>query len=377
VVSADPDIATRAGLVAPHSRGAARFNPLRVSQIEHITGDAVAITFDVPEELRDEYQFIAGQHVALRCTIAGDEVRRNYSICAAATSGVLRVGVKRLPGGVFSGYACDHLAIGDTLEVLTPSGRFYTPLDAAHRKHYAAIVAGSGITPVLALIATTLELEPHSRFTLLYVNKSVRSVMFLEELEDLRDHYLTRLDILYLLDEEQQDVALLSGTLDTERLSRILDLLIPVDSVNEWFLCGPQGLTDMTLAALADRGAETDHVHRELFAASSPPTGNQALTPSEKSAPVGAKVTARLDGRSSTFVTSGGETLLAAVLAVRADAPYACRSGVCGTCRMKVIEGSVDMAQNYALERADIADGYALACQSRPTSPLLVIDFDG
>lgn len=354
----------------------ARFHSLTVAAVEHITDDAVAITFEVPEELGETYRYLPGQHVALRCTIAGDDVRRNYSICAPATTGVLRVGVKRLPGGVFSGYACERLRPGDTIEVLTPAGRFTTLMDPAHAKHYAAIAAGSGITPILSIIATALEVEPDSRATLLYANRTARSIMFLEELEDLRDRYLGRLDILYLLDEETREVDLLSGVLDGGRLGRILDTLLPVASVDEWFLCGPQGLVDTAREALLAHGVDPGHVHRELFLASTAPSAPSAAPPAAVSTAEGARATVRLDGRSTVVSVHGSSTLLDAVLPVRPDAPFACKGGVCGTCRARLVAGTVDMAQNHALEAVEVAEGYVLACQSRPTSESVVLDFD-
>jgi len=355
----------------------ARFHSLTVSAIEPVTEDAVAITFDVPEPLAEAYRYLPGQHVALRCAIAGDDVRRNYSICAPATSGVLRVGVKRLPGGVFSTYACERLQVGDTIEVLTPAGRFTTSLDPAHTKHYAAIAAGSGITPILSIIATALQVEPCSRATLVYANRTARSIMFLEELEDLRDRHLGRLDILYLLDEETREVELLSGMLDGERLGRILRALVPVDSADEWFVCGPQGFTDAARATLIAHGADPDRVHRELFLASTAPSAPSAAPPASVSTAEAAKATVTLDGRSSVVTVSDSETVLDAVLKVRPDAPFACKGGVCGTCRARLVSGTVDMAQNYALEQVEVAQGYVLACQSRPTSDAVVLDFDG
>jgi ring-1,2-phenylacetyl-CoA epoxidase subunit PaaE len=370
-----------------------RFHPLRVSRLDRLTDDAVAITFEVPEPLRELYRFIAGQHVALRCTIAGDDVRRNYSIAAPESSGELRIGVRRLPGGVFSGYACERLRVGDTIEVMPPAGRFTLPLDPLHAEHYVAITGGSGITPVLSLAATALEVEPGSRFTILLANRTSRSIMFLDELEDLRDRHLGRLDLLHVLDGETREVELLSGTLDPARLGRILDLLLPPDGVDVWLLCGPAGLVGSARDTLLGRGVDPARVHRELFIASAPPPAAAvpAVPPNElhdhEQPPPGRdhairgdhairSATVRLDGRTSTVEVPDGITVLDALLRIRPDAPYACRGGVCGTCRARLLEGTAEMPVNYALEPPEVDAGYVLACQSRPTSPRVTLDFD-
>jgi ring-1,2-phenylacetyl-CoA epoxidase subunit PaaE len=313
---------------------------------------------------------------------------------------------------VFSGYACDRLRVGDTIEVLPPAGRFFTPLDPLHAKHYVAIAGGSGITPVLSLVSTALQVEPDSRFTVLAANRTASSIMFLDELERLRDGHLGRLDLLHLLDGETRDVELLSGRLDGPRLERILDLLLPPHTVDEWFLCGPAGLVEAARSTLLARGVPADRVHRELFIASTPPpagaltgppagaltgppagtlagppagtlAGSPAEGPPSVQPPAGspwlapaAQATVRLDGRTSTVDVPAGSSVLDAVLRVRPDAPYACRGGVCGTCRARLVEGEVELAANYALEQHELDAGYVLACQSRPLTPAVRLDFD-
>jgi ring-1,2-phenylacetyl-CoA epoxidase subunit PaaE len=366
-----------AGAEAPPGRRHSVFHELRVAALDHITDDAVAITFEVPEELREDYRFTAGQHVSLRCAIAGDDVRRNYSICTPAGSGVLKVGVKRLPAGVFSSYAMEKLRVGDTIEVLTPSGRFFTPLDPGQARHYGAVAAGSGITPILSILATALQVEPASRATLIYVNQTTRSIMFLEELEDLKDRYLDRFQLIHVLDGERQEVELLSGFLDRDRFSTLLATLVGPVPVDEWFLCGPLGLTDMIRDTLVDRGVDPEQVHRELFHVGPPPV-RQAPPPTVAStAAAGSTVTVVLDGRSSTFrLRPDAEPILDAALRVRGDAPYACKNGVCGTCRARLVEGQVSMDQNFALEQDELSHGYVLACQSHPAAETVVLDFD-
>ncbi len=360
------------------ARRHAVFHPLRVAQVDRLTDDSVAITFDVPVELREEYHFTQGQHVAIQCDLGGSGVRRNYSICSPASSGSLRIGVKRLPDGAFSSYAAERLRPGDVLDVMTPTGRFFTRLDPANTKRYAAIVAGSGITPVLSLLATTLQVEPASQVTLLYGNRTTSSIMFLEELQDLKNRYPDRFCLLNFLSREPQESDLLSGRLDRQRLTRLLGVLLPPDDVDEWFLCGPFGMVQQARLALAGAGVPGERIHTELFHVGAFPPA--ALDSRRAAAAAGGSsaVTVRLDGRSTTFeLGQGAEPILDAVLRVRQDAPYACKGGVCGTCRARLVEGTADMERNYALEQDEIISGYVLTCQSHPTSERVVLDYDG
>ena len=368
----------------PAARRHSVFHPLRVASIERLTDDAVAITFDVPPELREEFRFRAGQHVSIRSPVVGDDVRRNYSICAPATSARLRIGVKRIPDGVFSSYVAERLRPGDVLDIMTPTGSFSTALHPGQRKRYGAIAAGSGITPVLSILSTALEVEPGSSAVLVYVNRTTLNIMFLEDLEDLKNRYPDRFQLIHVLDEEPLDVEILSGRLDADRLGRILDHLVLPDDIDEWFLCGPLPMTDVAREVLLAYGADDQHVHRELFFVGPPPAaGSRAPAPAAAESQTaaepqtGAEVTVMLDGRSQTFVLpEDGASILDATLRYRADAPFACKNGVCGTCRAKVVEGKVRMDANYALEPADVAAGYALACQSHPAADRVVLDFD-
>ena len=351
------------------------FHPLTVASIEPVTDDSVAITFEVPEDLREDYAFSHGQHLTVRTELAGDDVRRNYSICSPAGSGVLRVAVKRLPGGAFSEHALDVLRPGDVLDVMTPSGRFFTELDPAHRKHYVCVAAGSGITPVLSIVASVLAAEPRSSVTLLYGNRTHSSVMFLEELEDLKDTYPERFQLLHVLSREPQEVELFSGRLDADRMGRILDGLLPPDTVDEWFLCGPFEMVSDLRKLLVKEGVPKKQIHAEVFHVESGPPVRRA--PVETAEGEGAKVTITLDGRRSTFsLPADGPAVLDAALRVRADAPFACKGGVCGTCRAKVLEGTVEMDTNWALEPEEVQRGYVLTCQSHPTSESVVLDYD-
>jgi ring-1,2-phenylacetyl-CoA epoxidase subunit PaaE len=351
------------------------FHPLRVAAIEPVTEDSVAITFDVPDELRADYAFTQGQHLTIRTRLAGDDVRRNYSICSPVSSGVLRVAVKRLPGGAFSEHALEVLKVGDVLDVMTPSGRFFTELDPGNRKHYVCIAAGSGITPILSIVATTLETEPHSQVTLIYANRTHRTVMFLEEVEDLKDAHPDRFQLVHVLSREPQEVELFSGRLDVARMSRMLEAIVPPDTVDDWFLCGPFDMVSELRKLLVTEGVSKRSIHAEVFHVESGPPVRR--TAPESAAAAGAEVTITLDGRQSTFtLPTDGPSVLEAALVARADAPFACKGGVCGTCRAKVVEGSVEMDTNWALEPDEVESGYVLTCQAHPTSQRLVLDYD-
>jgi ring-1,2-phenylacetyl-CoA epoxidase subunit PaaE len=353
------------------------FHPLAVQSVERLTEDAVAITFAVPDDLRDSYAFDAGQHLTVRTEIGGVEVRRNYSICAPATSGRLRVAVKRLEGGVFSGFATGTLAVDDVVDVMTPTGRFVPRLDRSQARHYCAIAAGSGITPLLSIVATVLDVEPGSEVTLVYGNRTTRSVMFLDELADLKDRHPTRLRLINVLSREPQDIELFNGRIDSAKLTLLMDTLIPADSVDEWFLCGPFAMVEQARSTLRAAGVESARVHVELFhvegEAPREAGGEQDTTRDAGTS----SVTITLDGRATTFdVPRAGPCILDAALAVRGDAPYACKGGVCGTCRAKLVSGEVAMDRSYALEPDEIESGFVLACQSTPVSDEVVLDFD-
>ncbi len=350
-----------------------QFHPLRVADVEPLTDDSVAITFAVPPELAEAYRYTHGQHLTIR---GDDGERRSFSICTTPSSGVLTIGVKKLPGGVFSEGVVDALHPGDELDVMTPAGRFTTRLDAASQKSYVAIAAGSGITPVISIVSTILEQEPHARVMLIYANRTHRTVMFLDELHDLKDRYAERFHLVHVLSREQQDVELFSGRLDGDRLTRILKSLRPVEDVDEWFLCGPQQMVLDLRELLLDHGVDAHSVHTELFHAD--PVPHAPSRPAASGTAAGTShVTFRLDGRSSEVdLARDGVGILEAALEVRSDLPFACRGGVCGTCRAKLVEGTVEMDVNYALEPEEIENGYVLTCQSHPTSDRVVVDYD-
>ncbi|HZO95996.1 MAG TPA: 2Fe-2S iron-sulfur cluster-binding protein [Gaiellaceae bacterium] len=349
----------------------ATIHRLRVARVDRLTDDAVAITLDVPAELRDAFDFVQGQHVALALPGQADSIRRSYSICTPAGSGELRVAVKLIPGGVFSEHAHRRLRPGDELDVMTPLGRFSTPLDPAQAKDYAAVAAGSGIAPVLSIAATALEVEPASTFTLLYGNRTVASTMFLEELLDLKNLHPGRLALHLVFSREPPDVELHGGRIDAARLRLFLSTVLRGRDFDEWFLCGPLAMVEELRAALVDAGADPGSVHREVFHAGPP-----ARTPPRGRAAGSSLVTILLDGRATSFeLDAGGAPILDAALALRPDAPYACKAGMCGTCRARLVEGEVDLDGGYALEPDELEAGFVLACQSHPRTPRVTLDF--
>jgi ring-1,2-phenylacetyl-CoA epoxidase subunit PaaE len=348
------------------------FHPLRVADVEQLTDDSVAITFAVPPDLAEAYGFTHGQHLTIR---GDDGERRSFSICTTPSSGVLRIGVKKLPGGVFSQGVVDTLHPGDELDVMTPAGRFTTVLEPGSEKSYVAIAAGSGITPVISIVSTILEQEPRARVMLIYANRTHRTVMFLDDLHDLKDRYPERFHLVHVLSREQQDVELFSGRLDGDRLTRILKSLMPVEDVDEWLLCGPQQMVLDLREVILDHGVDAHAIHTELFHAD--PVPHVAAAPSASGMVGASHVTFKLDGRSSEFeLGRDGVGILEAALEVRSDLPFACRGGVCGTCRAQLVEGTVEMDVNYALEPEEIEQGYVLTCQSHPTSERVVVDYD-
>lgn len=352
------------------------FHSLRVADIEKLTEDAVALTFEIPDELVEDYRFTPGQHVTVRTAKAGDDVRRNYSICATPAQRKLRIGVKRISGGGFSTYALERIQVGDEVDVMTPTGRFCTAPDPARSRHLVCVAAGSGITPILSILGSVLEAEPASTVTLLYGNRGVSSVMFLDELTDYKDRFTERLQLVHVLSREQPDIELFAGRIDRAKFTRFLRTLVPPDTVDEWYLCGPHEMVDELRGVLSESGVPRQNVHTELFHVGPAPVPRHAPAASEDGGEC--EVTAILDGRRSTFrLASDGPPVLEAVLTVRGDAPFACRGGVCGTCRARVVEGAVRMDQCYALEPDEVANGYALTCQSHPTTERLVVDYDG
>jgi ring-1,2-phenylacetyl-CoA epoxidase subunit PaaE len=359
---------------------ASHFRKLRVTDIRRETNDCVSVAFDVPDQLREEFRFIQGQNITIRARIGNDEIRRSYSICSSPFEGELRIAVKKVPGGLFSTHANDQLSIGDELEVLPPTGKFYTLLDPAQSKHYLAFAAGSGITPILSLIKTVLATEPGSHFTLVYGNRNRPSIIFREELDALKNRYIHRLALHHILSREKMDISLYQGRIDAIKCGELCDKLIDVKGMDEIFLCGPSEMIFTVKRWLEERGVNPHKIHFELF---NTQEGRQEARTAEQTAGKASlsgkvsRVTVRLDGTSFEFdLPFEGDAILDAALYQGADLPFACKGGVCCTCRAKLLEGKVEMDVNYALEEDELAAGYILTCQSHPRTEKVVIDFD-
>jgi ring-1,2-phenylacetyl-CoA epoxidase subunit PaaE len=372
-------------VLAPSTKRRSAFSTLTVREVRRLTEDAVEVTLDVPADLQDRYDYLPGQYVALRTTLDVDgepkEVRRSYSICADPRPGELRVAVKRDLGGIFSTWVNESLKAGDTLDVMSPLGQFTprtTPGQAA--VSLVAVAAGSGITPVLSIARSMLAGGPHVRFDLIYANRAAMDVMFLEELADLKDRYPSRFALHHVLSREQRISPLLTGRIDAEKLEKLLGTVLAAERVDEWFLCGPFELVQLCRDSLAERGVPADRVRFELFTTGEPtrPEGSIGRPVAPADAGQNYSISFNLDGLKGSVQspTHARESILNAALRVRPDVPFACAGGVCGTCRAKVVEGTVEMEENYALEPDEVANGFVLTCQAHPTSDSVSVDYD-
>ncbi len=358
-------------MAAQKTRPRAEFRPLRVADVERLTDDAVAVTFEVPPELAEAYDFLPGQSLTLRRMIDGREERRSYSICAPAGSAP-RVGVREVPDGLFSTWLSREVRAGDEIDVLPPTGRFTPDLDAAG--HHVFIAAGSGITPVLSIAATVLT-NPDNQVTLLYGNRRTDTVMFAEDLADLKDEYNTQLDLVHVLSREPREAELFTGRLDGAKLRELLPALIDVSSVDHWWLCGPFGMVTDAQAVLEEFGVERARVHQELFYVDDIPPPPVLHEEAGIEGP-SSEVLVILDGRTTPVTIARDMSILDGAQRVRPDLPFACKGGVCGTCRAKVVSGEVDLRRNYALDQSELDAGFVLTCQSLPVSDAVTIDYD-
>lgn len=349
----------------------AQFHPLRIAALDRLCDDAVAVTFEVPSGLSADFAFRAGQTLTLRQLADGTDERRSYSICSPA-GGPLRIAVREVPGGLFSEHLVRRAAVGDTVEVLPPSGAFTADLSVPAR--HVLIAAGSGITPMVSIAATVLAAHPSSTVTLLYGNRRSDTVMFADELADLKDRYLDRFELLHVLSREARDAELLSGRLDTDRVKSLLAALVDVPAVGHWWLCGPFAMVAETRELLGSLGVPPQTVHQELFHAEDEPITERA--DDEPSAEGRSEVTVVLDGRRSTLRLPRDRSVLDGAQHSRPDLPFACKGGVCGTCRALVTEGEVEMRRNFALEEKELAAGYVLTCQARPVTDKVTVDYD-
>jgi ring-1,2-phenylacetyl-CoA epoxidase subunit PaaE len=355
---------------------APRFHNLTVADIRKETPDCISIAFGIPEEWKETFAFRPGQNLVLRTHVDGEEIRRNYSLCSSPLDGECRIAVKRLPGGRFSNWIHDHMHIGDSIDVLPPSGRFCPILPTQGRHTYVAFAAGSGITPVMSILSHTLATNPDSRFLLVYGNRDSRHIIFREPLEALKNRYLQRLQIMHVLSRELRDAELHSGRIDATTCHAIDRSVLPLATVDDFFLCGPAGMVETVGEQLKAMGIDPGRIHTERFHAPGIPTvqadPDQAAKPAST-----CRVSLRLDGTLSYFdAPSHGETILDAAIRQGIDLPFACKGGMCGTCRARLLSGQVRMDQQFALEPEELRNGFILTCQSHPVSPELTIDFD-
>ncbi len=356
----------------------ARFHSLTVTDIRRETRDAVVVTLRPSEEDRAVFDFTQGQYLTFRRKFEDEELRRSYSICAGKDEGVLKVGIKRVEGGSFSTWANENLKVGETLEAMPPMGAFFTQLDPEASRHYLGFAGGSGITPVLSIIKTVLAREPQSRFTLVYANRQISSIMFREELEDLKNLYLGRLSVLHILESEAQDIDLFTGRIDGEKCTALFRNWIDIKSIATAFICGPEPMMLAIAAALRDHGLREEQIKFELFASSQPGRARRKAE-SAAGADHGAtcEATVTLDGATRTFkFPRQGQSLLDAAIENAMDVPYACKAGVCSTCRAKVLEGEVEMEVNHALEDYEVRQGFVLTCQCYPLTDRVVVSYD-
>tara|TARA_R110000782_G_scaffold78276_8_gene155382 strand:+ start:36953 stop:38029 length:1077 start_codon:yes stop_codon:yes gene_type:complete len=353
------------------------FHPLKITEVRREIADAVSLRFDVPEELVDAFRYTPGQHLTLRTDIDGEDVRRNYSICTAPHENELRVAIKQIMGGRFSSWANSALKAGQMLEVMPPHGSFTWNFDPAESRSYVGFAGGSGITPILALLKTALSVEPQSRFILLYGNRSTASIMFLEEIASLKDRFMDRLRVHHFLEDEEGDFDILNGRLDTGKIAAVLGSLIDPSDIDAAFICGPGPMMDAAEAGLVDAGVPKKNILIERFTVGKMDEAQLAAARELEQKAAGKPVTLTIDGRKRKLAFDPEkETILENARAAGMPAPFACKAGVCATCRAKVIKGEVKMIQNYGLSAEEVAQGYVLTCQSVPVSDEVELDFD-
>jgi ring-1,2-phenylacetyl-CoA epoxidase subunit PaaE len=359
-----------------NTKPSAGFHPLKVADVRRETADCVSVAFEIPASLKEEFHFVQGQYLTFKKEIKGEEVRRSYSICSSPLDGELRVAIKEVPDGRFSTFANRQLQVGDVLESMTPRGNFHRPLDPNNASEYVAFASGSGITPVMSILKTTMQREPKSRFMLFYGNRSTSSVIFRDQLDDLKNEFMGRLEVHHVLSREDQGTDLLKGRLDAEKCKNFAERFFDPATVSAYYLCGPGEMIGSISETLEALGAPKDRILYELFSTPGSAKIEGKTNKSEKRDFV-ADVTVILDSDETHFsIGADGKSILDAALDAGADVPFACKGAVCCTCRAKVLEGEVEMDMNYALEDDEVEEGYVLTCQSHPRSQKVVISYD-
>src|SRR5215831_3376660 len=352
-----------------------RFHRLAVSGLRRETADAVSLTFAIPQQLAGDYSFAPGQYLTLRTMMDGEEVRRSYSICSGPDDGELRIAVKKVDGGAFSTWAADELKAGDELDVMTPTGRFGVQPAPKEARTHVGFAAGSGITPILSIVKGVLAREPNSKFFLFYSNRSTEGVMFREALEELKDRFLERLSLFHVISGEEQDLPILHGRLDGEKVRVLLRSLVPASDVDHVFICGPTAMSEDIEATCRDIGIAEDRTHVERFVSGlgGKPRPKAVIAPT---APPKAFASLIIDGKRREVPVAEGEAILDAALRGGVDLPFACKGGMCSTCRAKLVEGEAEMELNYSLEPWELKAGFVLTCQAKPVSEKVVVDYD-
>ena len=355
----------------------ARFHDLKVTDIHKTIRDAVVVTLEPVNGAAEHFDFAAGQYLTFRRNFDGEELRRSYSICAGKDDGILQVGIKRVDGGAFSSWANADLRVGDVMQAMSPMGSFYTPIDPSAERQYLGFAGGSGITPVLSILRTTLAREPKSRFTLVYANKGINTIMFREELEDLKNLYMGRLNVIHILESDAQDIDLFTGLVTQDKCAQLFEHWIDVDNVETAFICGPEPMMLGIASALREHGLDDSQIKFELFASAQPGRAKRktgAADAATQANQTSAAIT--LDGSTQTITLPKDQSILEAALENAMDAPYACKAGVCSTCRCRVLVGEVEMVANHALEDYEVEKGYVLSCQAYPVTDRVVVDYD-
>ncbi len=355
----------------------ARFHDLEVTDVHKTIRDAVVVTLKPVNGSADEFDFTQGQYLTFRRDFDGEELRRSYSICAGKDEGILQVGIKRVDGGAFSTWANSDLKVGDTVQAMPPMGSFYTAIDPSAEKHYLGFAGGSGITPVLSILKTTLAREPHSRFTLVYANKGVNTIMFREELEDLKNLYMGRLNVIHILETDAQEIELFTGLVTQDKCAELFEHWIDIQNVDTAFICGPEPMMLGIASALRAHGLNDGQIKFELFASAQPGRVKRKVSGADTASQDNqTKTSITMDGATQTITMPKDQSILDAALENAMDAPYACKAGVCSTCRCRVLEGEVEMVANHALEDYEVEKGYVLSCQAYPMTDTVVVDYD-
>lgn len=354
-----------------------QFYPLKIKEVVKTTPDCSVLSFEIPDDLKPEFSFRHGQHLTLRKTLNGEDIRRSYSICSSPFDGEWKVAVKKIEAGAFSGYIHENVKVGDVIEVAHPAGNFFVEPQKEAAKTYVAFAAGSGITPLLSIMKTHLYLEPKCRFSLFYTNQNAASIILKEEIEALKNQFLDRFEVYFFLTQEERDVSLFNGRMNQEKLEAISQYLLDIQSVDHFFLCGPEEMIFMIRDYLKGQGVDEKKIHFELFYTAGSQKRERRIRTSDSTANQMAEIEIKEGGKNFKFrMPMNGENILEAALGKNADLPFACKGGVCCTCKARLLEGKVDMEVNYALEKEQLEAGYILTCQSVPLTEKVVVDFD-